>query len=196
MVFFVPFVAVCIGAVLIALIKRTSPGVEWERMGSEERLTPGDDACDMTEERFRIFLIDFFQEKGFRPVRLYEESAGVFIMVMENPQPVFGGKQVVKCIRQHEQNHIASKEVARFREMVRSEPGARGLMFSTLPFTIEAQEIGRDLGIELVGPSLLRRIVATGQAAPTPADETDPAILPSGEPWRPEVSEGNSDPVA
>lgn len=189
MVFLVPLIAVGIGFFLIALIKRGSPAIEYERMGGDEKLEPDEQALVMEEEPFRIFIIDFFAAQGFEPVKMYEESDGVFILVMENRQPVFGGKQVLKCIRTLEAGSVASKEVARFREIVRGEPGARGILFSALPFTIEAQEVARDLGIELIGPSVLRRIVATGRATAGPAEETDPSILPPDRPWEPEKEE-------
>ncbi len=186
MIFIIPLCAVVIGFALILLIKQSSPAVEYERMGHEEKLDPEDQAMTMSEEAFRIFIIDLYAERGFEPVKLYEESEGVFVMIMENQQPVFGGKQVLKCIRSLESGHVSSKEIPRFREIVRGEAGGRGVILSALPFTHEAKEVARDLGIELVGPSRLRAIVDTGRTSPATPGATDPAILPSNRPWSPD----------
>jgi hypothetical protein len=186
MIFVIPLVAIGLGFLLILLIRQSGPAPPYERVGREEGLDPTELAMTMTEEAFRVFVLDLFAARGYQLIRLHEEGAGVFVMVMENPQPVFGGKLMLKCFRSHEAGFVSSREVARFREEVKGEPGARGTVFSTLPFSLEAREVARDLGLEPVEPVQLRQLVAAGRTGGSSPGDTDPTILPSARPWSPD----------
>ena len=70
MIFVLPFIAIGLGFLLILLIKQSSPAVAFERMGSDEKLDPDERALTMSEEEFRIFVIDLFAERGYEPSRL------------------------------------------------------------------------------------------------------------------------------
>jgi restriction system protein len=96
---------------------------------------------------------------GFQTEMTKTSGDGGIDIIAVLDKPIFGGRYLFQCKRFAPDNLVGSPTVRDFYGAVTADRAVKGILITTSDFTVQAQEFGRRVGVELVSMNQLKRLL-------------------------------------
>lgn len=147
-IFFITFVAILIGLILIALLKKTSPPPPQQTIHFEN---PDNKPLFLVDpEKFKEKCLDFLGKFNLEYRHSIWAEDNELEIDMQDETPVVGGKFLALCIIDPPNQIVTTIKVNGFLDTVKGEGAAKGILITTGYFQNDAAYVVEGEPVELV----------------------------------------------
>jgi Holliday junction resolvasome RuvABC ATP-dependent DNA helicase subunit len=114
---------------------------------------------DLSGIDFEKLISTLLIKMGFQTEMTKTTGDGGIDIIAMLDKPIFGGRYLFQCKRFAPDNLVGSPTVRDFYGAVTADRAVKGILITTSDFTVQAQEFGQKVGVELVSMNQLRRLL-------------------------------------